>query len=67
MTEKLFTGTLNLNQNKKQKKLFILAGNEDMHRSLDEFEIRPDPPLVSMATDRVTVGKTVSSHFLYCF
>ena len=23
--------------------LFILAGNEDMHRSLDEFEIRPDP------------------------
>ena len=23
--------------------LFILAGNEDMHKSLDEFEIRPDP------------------------
>ena len=22
--------------------LFILAGNEDMHRSSDEFEIRPD-------------------------
>ena len=22
---------------------FILAGNEDMHRSLDEFEIRTDP------------------------
>ena len=22
---------------------FILAGNEDMHRSLDEFEIQPDP------------------------
>ena len=22
--------------------LFILAGNEDMHKSLDEFEIRPD-------------------------
>ena len=22
--------------------LFILAGNEDMHRSLDELEIRPD-------------------------
>ena len=21
----------------------VLAGNEDMHRSLDEFEIRPDP------------------------
>ena len=23
--------------------LLILAGNEDMHRSLNEFEIRPDP------------------------
>ena len=23
--------------------LFILAGNEDKHRSLDQFEIRPDP------------------------
>ena len=22
---------------------FIFAGNEDMHISLDEFEIRPDP------------------------
>ena len=22
--------------------LFILAGNEDMHKSLDEFEFRPD-------------------------
>ena len=22
--------------------LFILAGNDDMHESLDEFEIRPD-------------------------
>ena len=23
--------------------IFIFAGNEDMHKSLDEFEIRPDP------------------------
>ena len=23
--------------------LYILAGNEDMHISLDEFEFRPDP------------------------
>ena len=23
--------------------LFILAGNEEMHKSLDEFEIQPDP------------------------
>ena len=25
--------------------LFILAGNEDMHRSLDEFEIQSDPTM----------------------
>ena len=25
--------------------LFILAGNEVMHKSLDEFEIRPDPTI----------------------
>ena len=24
--------------------LFILAGDDDMHESLEEFEIRPDPP-----------------------
>ena len=23
--------------------LFILAGNDDIHKSLDDFEIRPDP------------------------
>ena len=38
-----------------------------MHKSLDEFEIWPDAPLVSMATDRVTVGKTASSRFLERF
>ena len=38
-----------------------------MHKSLNEFEIRPDATLVSMATDRVIVGKTASSHFLECF
>ena len=38
-----------------------------MHKSLDYFEIRPLRPLVSMATDRVTVGKTASSHFLEYF
>ena len=24
--------------------LFVLAGNDDMHESSEEFEIRPDPP-----------------------
>ena len=38
-----------------------------MYRSLNEFEIQPDVTLVSMATDRVTVGKTVLSHFLERF
>ena len=38
-----------------------------MHKSLSEFEIRPDVTMVSMATDRVTVGKTASSHFLERF
>ena len=23
--------------------IFILAGDDDIHKSLDEFEIRPDP------------------------
>ena len=31
--------------------LFILAVIEDLHKSLDEFEIWPERPLVSMATD----------------
>ena len=46
---------------------FIFADNDDMYRSLNEFEIQPDATLVSMATDRVTVRKTVLSHFLESF
>ena len=38
-----------------------------MFKSFNEFEIRPDATLVSMATDRVKVGKMVSSHFLKHF
>ena len=45
-----------------------------MHESLNEFEIGPDAttgvhgkPLVSMATDRVTVGRTALSRFLERF
>ena len=33
--------------------LFILAGNDNIHKSLDEFEILLDPTTVSMVTDRV--------------
>ena len=38
-----------------------------MHKSLNEFEIGPDVSTVSMATDRVTLGKTASSRFLERF
>ena len=38
-----------------------------MHKSSDEFEIRPDATMVSMATDSVTVGKMASSRFLKPF
>ena len=32
--------------------LFILTGNDDIHESLDEFEIGQIRPLISMATDK---------------
>ena len=46
---------------------FVLAGNDDIHESLDEIEIRPDLTTVFMATDRVTMEKTVLPRFLGCF
>ena len=36
----------------------MLADNDNIHESLDEFDIRPD---------RVMMGKTVFSLFLGCF
>ena len=30
--------------------LFILAGNDDIHKSLHEFEIRPDPTMDNRVT-----------------
>ena len=47
--------------------LFIFAGNEDMHKSFNEFKFGQMRPLVSMLTDRVIVGKTASSRFLERF
>ena len=56
--------------------LFILAGNDDIHKSLDEFEIRPDPttdygvscPWASEKNPHVLIMvKTVSPRFLGCF
>ena len=47
--------------------LFILAGKDDIHEGLDEFEILADPTLISMATDRVVMEKTVLPLFLGCF
>ena len=53
MTEKLFTGTLRINQptnvfsNVFDRIHFILAGKDDIHvhKSLNEFEIRRDPTM----------------------
>ena len=39
MTEKLFTGTLNKNQNK-QKEILILAGNEAKHDRPGLFPVK---------------------------
>ena len=46
--------------------LFILAGNDKIHESLDEFEIRPDPT-AGFHDNRVMMGKTVSPLFLSYF
>ena len=43
--------------------LFILAGNDDIDESLDEFEFGQIRPLVSMTTDRVIMAKTVPQLF----
>ena len=44
----------------------MFAGNDNIHESLDEFEIRPDPTTGFMVTDRVMMGKMVSPLFLGC-
>ena len=47
---------------------FIRACNDDIHESLDEFEILQDPTTGIMATDRVIImEKTVLPLFLGCF
>ena len=51
---------------------FILAGNDDKHKSLNEFEILRDPtmdygvccPLASEKNLRLIMEKMTSSHFL---
>ena len=45
--------------------LFILAGNDNVHESLDRFEICLDLPLVTMVTDRVS--KLMILLFLVCY
>ena len=54
----------------------ILAGNNDMHENLDEFEILPDstmdygvscPSAYEKNPNRNIIGKTMSSHFLQYF
>ena len=43
--------------------LFILAGNDNIHESLDEFEIRLDPTTGSSGNRYGYDGKTVSPLF----
>ena len=41
--------------------LFILAGNDDMHESSEEFEIQPDPPLWPLCPYTCIVNIRLSS------
>ena len=41
--------------------LFIFAGNEDMYKSLNEFEIRPDATTGFHGNHRVIMGKMLSA------
>ena len=46
--------------------LFILAGiKKDIHKSLDEFESRPDPTTKGLAA--LELLKMMSPHFLDCY
>ena len=47
--------------------LFILAGNDNIHESLDEFEIPTDPATGFHGNRWCYDGKTVSPLFLDCF
>ena len=47
--------------------LFILAGNDNIHESLDEFEIRPDPTAGFHGNRLGYDEKMVSPLFLGCF
>ena len=70
MTEKLFTRTLNKNQNKNKNYFsavldrihFILAGIDDIHEKFGQIRL-----LVPMATDRVLMEKTVLPLFAAVF
>ena len=41
--------------------LFIFAGNEDMYKSLNEFEIWPDATTAFHGNHRVIMGKMLSA------
>ena len=47
--------------------LLILAGNDNIHERLDEFEIRPDPTAGFHGNRWCYDEKTVSPLFLSCF
>ena len=45
--------------------LFILTGNDDIHKSLDEFEIGHIRPFVSIAADRVILKWQKRCHHFF--
>ena len=46
---------------------FILAGNDDIHKSLDEFKIWPDPTSDHRVTCPLVSEKSMLPLFLGCF
>ena len=45
--------------------LFIFAGNEDMHKSLDEFEIRPDATTVFFFLQHIGFQWEKRHHYVF--
>ena len=43
--------------------LFILLGNDNIHKSLDGFEIRPDPTMTTELAALNTVELLANKHF----
>ena len=45
--------------------LAILAGNKDIHKSLDEFEFRPDPTTAALSVNKTKLMRVYEYVRLY--